>query len=372
MKVTIPRDAAHAAFAKASRSMGKKADVPILGDVLLSAHNDTMTVTATDGDRRITVAMLAEVLDPGEICVSGRTMVDALKKWPEGEKVTIDHPVDANDSRCVVACGRSRIRVSTLPASDFPDLEFGSTDIAFAMPGAELAEALQLCIPHVETDDTRYYLRGVAIGEDAQGDLVFVATDGHTLARKTTEMPEDGGGLTLRIVPVAAAEEIARVATDRKEEPVEISFSERAVHVDAGDTNYLSLLIDGTFPNYEAVIPRDFARSATVAAKDLIKAADRAAVVLRSEAKGIRLTMKTTEIAVTARLADAEAESAADAAFDGPEITVGVNVDYLRDCLAPFVGGQALLSFQEVEMSPIVITSGADDGVTVVIMPLKV
>lgn len=282
MKVTFARDAAHAAFAKARRTMPRKADIQILGTVLLSAHGEMMTVSATDFDRRITIAIAAVVEEAGEICVDGKTLGDALKHWPEGERVTISHPLTDGDGRCMAACGRNRVRIGTLPAGDFPAIERGDADIAFEMAGADLAQAIELCLPHVCDDAARHYLHGVAVGEDRQGDLVFVATNGHTLLRRIMPMPDDAGGLKLRIIPTAGATEIAKVAADRKIEPVEIAFSSRAIHVSAGDTTYTALLIDGTYPDYEAIIPQDFARSVMVYAGSLAGAADRAAVVLTS------------------------------------------------------------------------------------------
>jgi len=371
MKVNVPRDAAHAAVAKALRTMARKADAPILGTLLMSAHGDHLTVTATDFDRVITIKLAAEVVEPGDICVAGKTLGDALKRWPEGEMVTISHPIGEGDTRCLVICGRSRIRLSTLPATDFPTIDYGTTDVAFEMAGAELAEALSLCLPHVCDDDTRYYLQGVAIGENAQGELAFVATQGHTLVRKTLAMPEDGRGLTLRIVPTSGATEIAKVAAERKTEPVEIAFSERAARIDAGDVVYVARLIEGEYPDYERIIPQDFARSATVSAKDVIHAAQRAAVVLKGEATGITLTFGE-ELTIRARLGDAEAESAADVSFDGPEFAVGVNVNYLTECLSAIGNADAELSFQADAASPIVITGESAPGVTIVIMPVRI
>ncbi|MCM5556310.1 DNA polymerase III subunit beta [Pleomorphomonas sp. JP5] len=371
MKVTIARDAAHAAFAKARRTMPRKADMQILGTVLLSAYGNAMTVSAADFDRRITIAIAAEVEEPGEICVEGKTLGDALKHWPEGERVTINHPLAEGDTRCVVSCVRNRVRIGTLPAEDFPEIERGSADIAFEMAGADLARAIELCLPHACDDGTRHYLHGVAIGEDRQGDLVFVATNGHTLLKRTLPIPDDAGGLTLRIIPTEGATEIAKVAADRKAEPVELAFSDRAIHMNAGDTTYTALLIDGTYPDYEAIIPRDFARSVMVYAGALAGAAERAGVVLKGKATGIALHVSAEEILVKARHADAEAESEADAVYDGPEFVVGVNVDYLRDCLAPIGAGEAALSFQADAASPIVITAEGLPGVTAVLMPVR-
>lgn len=157
------------------------------------------------------------------------------------------------------------------------------------MPGTDFAGHIGLCLPHVSDEEVRYYITGVAIGEDSQGDLAFVATNGHTLCRVVTDMPEDAGGLRIKIVPHAAAAEIAKIAAAVKGEPVEIEFSNTAVRVRAANAIYLSKLIDGTFPDYERIIPRDFAVSVTTVAKALASAVDRAAVVLRGEATGIAL-----------------------------------------------------------------------------------
>lgn len=371
MKLSVPRDAAHTAVAKALRTMARKTDVPILGTLLLSAHDDHLTLTATDFDRLVTLTVPAVVAEPGEVCVAGKTLGDALKRWPEGEAVSFSHPIGEGDTRCLVTCGRSRIRLSTLPAADFPRIDYGETDVAFEMAGAELAEALSLCLPHVCDDDTRYYLQGVAIGENAKGELAFVATQGHTLVRKTMPMPEDGGGLSLRIVPTSGATEISKIAADRKTEPVEVAFSDRTARIDAGDVVYVARLIEGEYPDYERIIPKDFARSATVSAKDVIHAAQRAAVVLKGEATGVTLTFGE-ELAIRARLGDAEAESAADVVFDGPEFAVGVNVNYLTDCLSAIGNADAELSFQADAVSPIVITGESAPGVTIVIMPVRI
>lgn len=369
MKVVVPRDVAAPALATAIRSMAKKADVPILGDLLLSAHGDHLTITATDLDRRISISLLAEVIDPGEICIEGKTLAEAIKRWPEGEKVTVETIDDG--ARCTVACGRSRIRIGALPASDFPQLEPGEIDIAFAMEGAEVAKNLELCLPHAADDIVRYYLNGVAVGEDSQGDLVFVATNGHTLARVSVDMPDDAGGLSLQIIPSASATEIARIAKEVNGDDVEIEFSESTVSVRAGDTRYLSKLIDGTFPAYETIIPTTFFASATVNAKALARAVERAAVVLRGEATGIALEISGEAIRITARLADAEAESEADAVYDAAPRQIGLNADYLRTILKPLGDGEAILSLQEDGASAVVVTSEATSRVTQVIMPVR-
>jgi DNA polymerase-3 subunit beta len=369
MKVTFARDAAAPALATAIRSMSKKSDIPILGDLLVSAHREHVSIAATDLDRRISIDLAAEVDEPGEICIEGKTLAEAIKRWPEGEKVTIETIDDG--ARCKVICGRSRVRVGALPAGDFPQLEPGEIDIAFEMQGTELAAHIELCLPHVADEIVRYYLTGVAVGEDRQGDLVFVATNGHTLARSTVDMPEDAGGLSLRIIPGASAAEMARIAASVKGDDVEIEFSATMVRIRAGDTVYLSKLIEGTFPDYEAIIPRDFAASVTTNAKSLASAVERAAVVLRGEATGIAMEIEAEALKISARLADAEAESEADAVYEGAPRRIGLNADYLRTILKAIGDREAILSLQEDGASAVVVTSEAMPRVTQVIMPVR-
>jgi DNA polymerase-3 subunit beta len=373
MKVVFTRDAAEPALNTVIRSMKRKTDIAILGDVLLAAYNDRLVISATDFDRRIDVAVAAEVVEAGEICIEGKTLANAIKRWPEGEKVKIE--TEDSGARCKVTCGRSRFRVGALPADDFPVLDLGPIDVAFALPGADLARHLGLCLPHVSDDTIRYYLTGVAVGENSQGELVFVATNGHTLARVAVDMPEDAGGLELRIIPEATVVELARIAGAVKGDDVEIEFSTSAVRVHAADTVYLSKLIDGEFPDYERIIPTDFAASLTTSAKGLAAAVDRAAVVLKGEATGIALEIGANVggdiLAVTAKLGDAEAESETDATYDGPPRRVGLNADYLRTILAPIGGAEAILSLQADNAGAVVVTSDALPRVTQVIMPVR-
>lgn len=373
MKVSVSRNDAHAAFVKARRIINRVASLksPILGSVLLSAGDDILKVTTTDLDRQITISIAASVTEPGKVCIQASTMAEALRWWPAEENVEIVSPEEGTESQCTVSCGRNHVRLWTFPSDDFPIMRFASPEAMFEIAGAELAEAISTCLPHSAVEDMRYYLNSVAIDGSAPGELTFVATNGHTLMRKTIATPEHVGDLGTHVVPNNAAKQIAIIAAAQKDQGVSVEFFDERMHVRCVDSVFTCRLIKTAYPDYRRIIPKDFAHQAKVSAKDLAYAAKCASMAFGKIQRPVRLDFASTAIRVSAKSERWEADSTVDAEFAGAPTAIGFNAEYLRKILAPFAGGTAVIQLPDDDKSPFVFTSAELDGVTAVLMPMR-
>lgn len=378
VSITIERNALMRAMAHLARVVERRNTIPILGNVRLSPGDRYLTLTATDLDIEARVDVDCEVQGSGDITVPAGTMNDIVRKIAEGAPVSLGW--GGTGTTVSVRSGRARFSLQALPASDFPDLTVGDMTHRFTMPAATLLALIEATSFAVSTEETRYYLNGIYLHCPTDGEngslLRGVATDGHRLARFDAPAPEGASGMPGIIVPRKTVGEIARLAKDAMDKhgngDIEVALSVAKIRVSAANVTLTSKLIDGTFPDYQRVIPSGNDKRATLAREAFARAADRVATISSERGRAVKLSFDEGKLRLSVTNPDAgSAEEEIEAEYDEAAIDIGFNSRYLADILAALEGDTVLVKLGDPG-SPTLFQKSEADNLLIVLMPMMV
>jgi DNA polymerase III subunit beta len=342
MQFEIQAAPLHAAVKKVSAVVERRNTIPILSNVLIevsrgAGNEGTLKMTATDLDIVVTMSVPVQCGAPGGVTVPAATLQDYTGKLAKASMVAVE---TARDNReIVVACGRSRVKMLTLPVGDFPDLDLGGTSHEIQVPGKAFAQMLQAVRFAISTEETRYYLNGIYlhVGNNDLGkrSLTAVATDGHRLAVFT--VPHEGLPSMPGIIVPRKTVLVLQSMLDGFAEDITLRLSERLITADIGPVSLRSKLIDGTFPDYERVIPRNYNCVAILERSALTTAADRVMTVSKEKGRALRLLFDQDKL--TAEYNDPDGGSGNEEiamTYGAEKMLIGVNGRYLQDALGSF------------------------------------
>jgi DNA polymerase-3 subunit beta len=370
MKLTLDRSALLKALEPVQRIIERRNTIPILGNVLLRADAAGLVLTGTDLDIELRTSTPAEVETPGALTLPAGTFYDIVRKLPEGSQVAIEQA--AAGERATVRAGRSRFQVASLPESDFPDITAGEPSHRFALTAKALLGLIEATQFAISTEETRYYLNGVHIHDAGEGQMAAVATDGHRLARIHLPLPEGAAGMPAIIVPRKPIAEIGRLVAKGGDAMVEIELSATKIRLIVDGARLTSKLIDGTFPDYQRVIPSGNDKRATIDTDALARAVDRVATISSERGRAVKLSLADGAMALSVTNPDAgEAREEIDIDYDGPPIEIGFNARYLQDTLA-VLGGDTVLMKLADPGSPTILMSRDGAALLTVLMPMRV
>lgn len=351
MRVSIAKhDLAHLLGA-VTKVVESRNTIPILSNVVLAVADGRLTTKATDLD--IEAEASVAVLDAAD----GATTVEAKLLNDIVKRASGDLSLELDDQTLHVRSGRSRFKLQTLPVGDYPSLQHGGFDVEFDVDLAALVGPVQFAMSN---EETRFYLNGVflhAVG----GFLTAVATDGHRLSRVRGDKAPDG--LPSVILP-------RKLVSLLPKGGVHVSLSESKVRIVADGVTLTSKLIDGTFPDYERVIPKDNNNVATFDRDEMLTAADRVAVISSEKGRSVKLAVSADGINLTAR-GDGEAGDCVEAKLEGEPLEIGFNATYLLDMLQALKPGSVSLAMAD-SGSPAVVTAENVADWTGVLMPMRV
>lgn len=342
----------------------RRQTMPILANVLLVAKQGRLSVTATDLEVELVARTEAEVEGAGEVTVPGRKLLDICRALPEQATVA----VGLAGEKLTIKSGRSRFVLTTLPAADFPtveDIEAGQT---LSLPQAALGKLLEKTHFSMAQQDVRYYLNGLLIETDGRH-LRAVATDGHRLA--LCQMQLDGKKVPEQqvIVPRKGVLELQRLMSG--EGDVDLQLGSNHVRLELEGIRFTSKLIDGRFPEYERVIPKDTSNQLTADRQLLKGALQRTAILSNEKYRGIRLIIRDGGIVLQAHNPEQEeAEEELEVAYKGEEIEIGFNVNYLLDALGAIDSEQVGISVVDGNSSCLIREPGNEDC-KYVVMPMR-
>src|SRR5690606_4868173 len=255
MRVTLERSSLLKALGHVHRVVERRSTIPILSNVLLSAEGASLALKATDLDLEVTEAIPADISQPGATTVPAHLLHDIVRKLPDGGEVRLQTGEDGNSMS--VLSGRASFRLQCLPQSDFPQLSAGNFTHAFDMESAALKKLIDRTQFAISTEETRYYLNGIyfhVLEADGKLKLRAVATDGHRLARSELEAPSGAEGMPGIIIPRKTVSELHKLV-DEPDMRVKVELSDSKIRFTIGSIVLTSKLIDGTFPDYQRVIP---------------------------------------------------------------------------------------------------------------------
>lgn len=364
--VKAKRDELLAPLSAVSGIIERRHTLPILSNVLIEKSSDSLSFLATDIEIQITAK--TAMTDSGEAksaTVGARKLVDILRALPEGE-VTLT----LQDKRLQVKSGKSRFTLQSLPAEDFPRLAKPSGDISrFSLPQKALRKLLALVQYAMAQQDIRYYLNGLLmIVEDKQ--LKLVATDGHRLAYCATSLDSDMPRQEV-IVPRKTILELSKQLAD-SDEPVNVEISATQAAFSFANVELISKLVDGKFPDYTRVIPKDHPNHMTVGRETLRQALSRAAILSNEKFRGVRWVLSENSLKIVSSNAEQEeAQEEVEVKYSGASLDIGFNVTYLLDVLNNVSGSDIQASFGDSASSAL-ITFPTEGDFKYVVMPMRI
>lgn len=382
MHINIEKGAFLRTLNHAASVIERRNTIPILSHVRLQtgqAIKDSLILTSTDLQRQITEHVSANVFQPGAICVNATMLHDIIRKFPDGCEVQIKE--EPEEPRIIVSSGRSRFKLLTLPASDYPTLDTGDHDIdakgiggLFSIPAVELKMIIEKTRFAMSTEETRYYLNGiyfhVAVADDGSNTLRAVATDGHRLARVDVERPDGCDNMPGVIIPRKTVDLFHRLISDQ-ESDVEMSVTEKIIKISVGGMVLHSKLVDGTYPDYDRAIPKDNDISVIVPTPELFSAVDRVATVAGDKANRIRAILGAGMLKLEVKNADAgDAVESIDVNYHEDELIIGFNSRYILAVLSAIDSPKTLLKFS-TPSAPVHAVPENDDSKLFIIMPMR-
>ena len=294
MKFDIQREVFLQPLTQVVGVVERKQTLPVLANFLISARGGEVVVSGTDMEVELIAAVKANVESEGEITLPARKLVDIVRALPDG--VTIGVKIDGD--KATVSSGRSRFTLSTLPATEFPATDQVETLEAVKIQEVKIKELLEKTAFAMANQDVRYYLNGLLF-EFKDGQLRTVATDGHRLAICDLDSAVSVSGDRQLIVPRKGVLEMARMLGDSEDE-VELAIGKNHIRLVRGRTILTSKLIDGRFPDYEAVIPVGTDREILIDRQAFTHALQRAAILSNEKYRGVRLEAGSGSVKIVA------------------------------------------------------------------------
>lgn len=368
MRVTLERGLFLKALNHVQSVVERRNTIPILSNVLVQAEGAALKLTATDLDIEIVETVPAEVGRAGAVTVPAHMLYDIVRKIPEGAQLEIEQT--GEQGRVSVFAGKSRFSLQSLPPEDFPDLAQGEMGNSFSVLAADLRRLIEKTRFAISTEETRYYLNGIYLHEKA-GNLRAVATDGHRLAQAEAPLPSGAKGMPGIIVPRKTVLDVVKLLEGEDGE-VEVALSSSKIRFTIGSVVLTSKLIDGTFPDYERVIPKNNDKQAEMDSRVFSQAVDRVSTISLEKGRAVKLNLSNGRMVLSVTNPDSgSAEEEIAVGYDGEALEIGFNARYLLDVAAQIGAENMSIHFAD-SGSPTIVRDPGDAQALYVLMPMRV
>ncbi len=365
MRFTLQREAFLKPLAQVVNVVERRQTLPVLANFLVQVNNGQLSLTGTDLEVEMVSRIAVEDAEDGETTIPARKLFEIIRALPDGSRITVSQSGD----KITVQAGRSRFTLATLPANDFPSVDEVEATERVAIGEATLKELIERTAFAMAQQDVRYYLNGLLF--DLRGDaLRTVATDGHRLALCETDLEKASGAKRQIIVPRKGVTELQRLLESGDRE-IELEVGRSHVRVKRDDVTFTSKLIDGRFPDYEAVIPIGADREVKVDREALRASLQRAAILSNEKYRGIRVEVSPGNLKISAHNPEQEeAQEEIEADTTVSDLAIGFNVNYLLDALSALRDEHVVIQLRDSNSSALVREASSEKSRHVV-MPLR-
>ncbi len=374
MKIRIAREDLLTALQRVQGVVEKRNTMPILANILLEAKPEGLDIVATDLEIGMRGLYKATVEEPGSVTFSARTLFDILKEVRHSE-IEI---VVADNNWVTVKAGKSQFRVVGLPSKDYPALPAIEREGLLSIPAQGLLQLLKKTVFAVGEKDTRYVLNGLLITLIPNGEKVtirLVGTDGHRLGWAEQEVTPDPSAIPSSeikvIIPKKAAIEIRRLLEEDDKEPL-LGFTKNLLILRKSGLVLTSRIMEGTYPNYQQVVPKESSKKVIVNKSELEGALRRVAILSKDKAHAVKLSFNADHVHLSSKSPDlGEAEEEIASTYKGEVFVAGFNARYFLDVLS-VIETESLSLQMETGLSPCLIQEQGNPSFKAVVMPVKV
>ena len=368
MKIIIDRSNLLRPLSHVQSVVERRNTIPILSNVVIKADENHLFLSATDMDIDILEKFECKVITPGSITVTAHILYDIVRKLTDGSEIVIE----SNDGTASLSCNKSKFQLPILPVEDYPTLSQGELPINFKLCVKDLCKLIDTTKFAISMEETRYYLNGIYLHKDDKR-LISVATDGHRLARTSINLPSGADLISGSIIPRKAIYEIRKLIEDYSDdEDVLVSLSETKIRVCVNDTTITSKLIDGNFPDYEKVIPKDNKNLISLDCIKFSESVDRVSTIFSDKSKSVRMSLSENKLTLEANSPDTgSAIEEIELAYSNEEISIGFNSKYLLDVTSQVGSGILNMSLKD-SGAPALISIPDDPESLFVLMPMRV
>lgn len=373
MKITVERGAFLKALGHVQSVVERRNTIPILSNVMIEAGKGRLKLTATDLDIEIVESIPSDVLRNGAVTAPAHMLYDIVRKLPEGSQVQAEL-LTQEGGRLSVSSGSVRFELACLPKEDFPQMAAGALPHRFRIAGDDLKRLIDKTRFAISTEETRFYLNGIyvhAVKDGKKHVMRAVATDGHRLARLELDLPDGASDMPGVIVPRKTVAELRKLLDDA-EGAVDVSLSDTKVQFVSDGVELTSKLIDGTFPDYQRVIPSANDKSLTIDSKEFAQAVDRVSTISADKTRAVKLSVAKDKL--TLSVINPESGTATEelaATYSAPALEIGFNARYLLDITGQIEGKDVRFLLSDAG-SPTLIEDAEDEGTLYVLMPMRV
>ncbi len=342
MNVVVARSNLHQGLAAVSASIPSKTTLPVLSNVLLEIRDGELRLSGTDLDFSVRVAVPAEVLEEGAITAPGRKLQEIARELPDSP-VTLK----TRGNQLELRCGRSQFRLNGIPSEDFPSLPALDFRQGWKVTGSDLHKLIHHTSFAVSTEESRPILNGV-LWELRDGRMRMVATNGHRLARMQVLTPPSNVPSANFVVPPPALQHAMRLF--RGEDEIEVAHGGNELGFRTATVEIYTRLIEGVYPNYEQVIPKDNDKVAIVSKDLFTSTVRRMAVVASDQTHRVRLRFSEGKVQFNVLTPDlGEAEDELELHYEGEPLEIGFNANYLLEILRYIPTEEVKMTFKAPE-----------------------
>jgi DNA polymerase III subunit beta len=366
MKLTVARGELVEALTVVSRGLSSRSTLPILSGILVSASSDgEVTLQATDLEVSVRRSLpFVSVEREGAIVVPGKLLTDIVRSLPEAA-VTLS----LEGESLSVSCMQSSFAVRTLPADDFPKFPDVEAEKSISLPSSRITEIVRHVAKAVSRDETRPVLTGILLTVEGQT-VRMVSTDSYRLAVKEALVEEGSLEDIQVVVPGKVMDEVARLAPDA--EDITLGVSENQAIFAFGTTEFVARRIEGTFPNYRQLIPKETETTVDVPREEALAAVKRVSLLAQHNTP-LRLSVNTEDQTLSLSATTHDVGDASEdlmAKVEGSDVEIAFNHTFLLDGLLAAEGDSVRISIVS-PLKPGVITSSGDEGFLYLLMPVR-
>ena len=366
MKLTTKREELVSKLSIVSRAVSTRAATQALSGVLLTAAEGRVTLAATDLDLGLQTEIEAEVESEGTVLLPGRLLAEVARSLGDAS-VEIEAREAERDVE--IRSGSSSFHLRVLPAEDFPKLPAPEDEPTLKLPAAALEASIELVARAASRDDMRPVLTGVYVVAGGS-EMTMVATDSYRLAVKRTELEAELSGELEANIPARALRELARILSSEGAESAAVSLLTNQAVFEAGSITLTTRLIEGQFPNFRQLLPESYEHDVRLPRSEFLDVTRRVSQLAQRNAP-LRLSFASGELTVAAETPDVgDATETMPAAFDGEELEIGFNPEFLKEGIESVEGDEVLLRLIS-PLRPGLLQPVEGDAFRYLVMPIR-